>query len=229
MHTSKVVRAFLGMLAYIVTPLIQAQDGYLIVSSRHDGNLILTGKQENAYKNILFKDKNGVVHKLFDGRYTYEDEGSRALSPDRRFYMVTQNESGVAISGSGVAKDHQVSSCVFIDTNNGCVVKREVGEYCGGAWSGGHDWPRLNGDMRPINSSVPSATDLLRDYGNSIQKKKDIKSFIRYSVAFDNIISCDAINSANKDAYSKIADALEESGDTEDAGKIKKALQMLEK
>jgi hypothetical protein len=203
----------------------EGQNGNVIVSSGPSGDLILSGKHGNAYKDIVFKDRSGVIHKLFQGRYTYEDEGSKALSPDKKFYMVTQNESGVATSGSGASEEHEVSSCAFIDTRNGCVVKKETGEYCGGTWSGDHGWPRLDGEIRPIDSSVPSASKLLSAYKNSIQTQKEFKSFIKYGVTVDNIMSCDPVKSNNKDSYKEIANALDRVGDVKDADGIKRAMQ----
>jgi hypothetical protein len=222
-------KAFVALL--FATSLAMANDpnGDLTVSSSTSGSLILVGKQGSAYKDIVFKDGGGRVHELFDGQYTYRDEGSRALSPDKKFYMVTQNESGVATSGSDSGKEHEVSSCAFIDTSSGCVVKKEVGEYCGGAWSGDHDWLRLDGESKPINSSLPSAAKLLSSYNNSIQDKKDIRSFVKYGSTVSNVMSCDAVTSANKDAYSDIVSALEKTGDTKGADQIKKALKTLGK
>lgn len=207
----------------------QYEIGNSIVSSNSSGSLILVGKKGNSYKDIIFKDKKGAIHEIFDDQYTYEDNGSKGLSPDKNFYVVTQNESGTAVSDSGGSQGYEVSSCAFIDTSNGCVVKKETGEYCGGTWSGDHGWPRLDGQVRPINSSLPSAAKLVGDYNNSIQSKKDIKSFVKYGATVGNVMSCDPVSQGNEDMYKEIANALDGSGHKKEAGEVNKVLQTLGK
>lgn len=209
-----------------------AKDGpnILKLASNDKGALILSGYQNDGYyKNIFFVDNKNINHRIFSGDFTYQKISDESLSPDKQYYVLSQIESGIAKSDAGDVSEHEVANCAFIDLSNGCAVRKENGEFCGGEWTDGHNWTKPTGGSISIGNSRPTVAALLNNYHHSIFNKKTIISNIKYEVTVDNLMACDPVALKNVDGYHLLINALLKDGDKINAHLVRQAVDEADK
>lgn len=157
------------------------------------GDRISSGR----FLSVSFLKGNQTIRELHsepDDSGAFEAEEPPRMSPDGRFVYITQIESAIMETPQG-AKKHEVAYCNLVKMNNGCIVARETGEFCGGHFTQNGKWDN------PIypNFDMAAAAPKASDYASRNRRPTDSPEG-----TLDNLLACDPINSGNADAYRSI-------------------------
>lgn len=120
-----------------------------------------------------------------------------ATSPDGRYVLVTDVESGEVGMPDGRGSLHERRYCGFIDTRSGCLLARQTGQFCGGQFNDAGAWasPALP-DLHP-SEVRPTAED---------DASGRLSSSDAPDGSLDNLLRCDPPGPGNRNHYGKLID-----------------------
>lgn len=124
----------------------------------------------------------------------FEPDDPPRLSPDNHFVFLSQIESGELETPNGPVT-REVAYCNLVDVYSGCIVARETGQFCGGAFTRDGKWKNpLYPDVNLANK-----TPRANDYAKGKLRPADSPN-----ASFDNLLACDPPSDDNADAYRTI-------------------------
>lgn len=120
------------------------------------------GEQSGRYRNLSVMKQGNLVRRIALSKRSYslfEYDPDPATSPDGRYVLVTDVESGEVGLTDGRGSMHERQYCGFIDTRSGCLLARQTGQFCGGQFNDAGAWvsPALP-DLHP-SEVHPTAED----------------------------------------------------------------------
>ncbi|MBR7978369.1 hypothetical protein [Burkholderia cenocepacia] len=179
----------------------------------------------DAYQGLHFKRPDGTTFTPLDEGLRFYEPDTNSLSPDKQYSVVNFSTEGDLAGPSGVSA-HSEYLCAFVRMKDGCVVHVAQDAVCGGEWRPPHRW---SVNIEPIFDNPPNATDIYAAYSSKHKtgyqiSQPPILAYLAEGTAFDNLLVCDPPSVDNRSAYSGMLVQLQRDGDTESAGKLKKAL-----
>lgn len=128
----------------------------------------------------------------------FEYDRDPATSPDGRYVLVSDVESGEVGMPDGRGSLHERQYCGFIDTRSGCLFARQTGQFCGGHCNDAGAWvsPALS-DLT-LSEGRPTA----EGYASGRLGPSDAPGG-----SLDNLLRCDPPGPGNRDHYRKLIDA----------------------
>lgn len=167
------------------------------------GNVTLRydGEQSGRYRNLSVMKQGKLVRRIALGERSYslfEYDPDPATSPDGRYVLVTDVESGEVGLPDGRGSMHERPYCGFIDTRSGCQLARQTGQFCGGQFNDAGAW---------VSPALPDLTladgrPTAEDYASGRLSPSDAPDG-----SFDNLLRCDPPGPGNRDHYRKLIDA----------------------
>ncbi|QGL98986.1 MULTISPECIES: hypothetical protein [Stenotrophomonas] len=134
------------------------------VNARSNITLRYDGEENGRYRNLSVMKQGELVRRiaLSKGSYSlFEYDPDPATSPDGRYVLVTDVESGEVGLTDGRGSLHERQYCGFIDTRSGCLLARQTGQFCGGQFNDDGAWvspalPDLHlSEVRPTAEDLP--------------------------------------------------------------------------
>ena len=108
------------------------------VHARSNITLRYDGEDKGRYRNLSVMKQGELVRRMALGKRSYslfEYDPDPATSPDGRYVLVTDVESGEVGLTDGRRSLHERPYCGFIDTRSGCLFARQTGQFCGGQFN----------------------------------------------------------------------------------------------
>jgi len=176
-------------------------DGGKLVNAGGNITLRYDGEQNGRYRNVSVMKQGKLVHRMALRERSYslfEYESDPATSPDGRYVLVSDVESGEVGMPDGRGSLHERQYCGFIDTRSGCLLARQTGQFCGGHFNDAGVWvsPALS-DLT-LSEGRPTA----EDYASGRLSPSDAPDG-----SLDNLLRCDPPGPGNRDDYRKLIDA----------------------
>ncbi|MGF6092796.1 hypothetical protein [Pseudomonas sp. 18173] len=123
---------------------------------------------------------------------TFERIDPPVLSAGGNFVFLSQIESGEVEVLSGSTVNHEVAYCELVEVRSGCIIARETGEFCGGAFTKDGKWENVLYPEFNLISEAPKA-------------KKYVDGTLKFSESpvssFENLLACDPPGFNNKNYY----------------------------
>lgn len=167
------------------------------------GNITLRydGEQSGRYRNVSVMKQSKLVRRMALSERSYslfEYDPDPATSPDGRYVLVTDVESGEVGLSDGRDSLHERQYCGFIDTRSGCVLARQTGQFCGGQFNDAGAWVSPALPDLTLSDGRPTA----EDYASGRLSPSDAPDG-----SLDNLLRCDPLGPSNRDHYRKLIDA----------------------
>lgn len=106
------------------------------------GYVIYKGKVGDEWRAVEIRLLDGdIIHpfSVSPNASIYFDGGRESnLSKNGLYVVVNKIERGVVYMGDS-SEEVEKYYCSFVEIKSGCVLKEEVGEFCGGYWSNKND------------------------------------------------------------------------------------------
>jgi len=171
------------------------------VHARSNITLRYDGEENGRYRNLSVMKQGKLVRRIALGKRSYslfEYDPDPATSPDGRYVLVTDVESGEVGLTDGRRSLHERPYCGFIDTRSGCLFARQTGQFCGGQFNDVGAWvsPALP-DLHPSE-----VHPIAEDYASGRLSPSDAPDG-----SLDNLLRCDPPGPGNRDHYGKLIDA----------------------
>lgn len=168
-----------------------------------DSNITLQydGEQNGRYQNVSVIRHGKRVRRLALSERSnalFEHDAHPATSPDGRYVLITDVESGDVTSSDGDRRMHEVAYCGFINTHSGCMVARQTGQFCGGSFNDAGQW--VFPGLLPITLAEEGAT--AEDYASGRRSPSDAPDG-----SLDNLLRCDPPGPRNRDHYRRLIEA----------------------
>ncbi|MCU1134723.1 hypothetical protein [Stenotrophomonas maltophilia] len=159
------------------------------------------GEENGRYRNLSVMKQGELVRCIALSKRSYslfEYDPDPTTSPDGRYVLVTDVESGEVGLTDGRGSLHERQYCGFIDTRSGCLLARQTGQFCGGQFNDAGAWvsPALP-DLHP-SEVRPTA----EDYASARLSPSDAPDG-----SLDNLLRCDPPGPGNRDHYGKLIEA----------------------
>lgn len=153
------------------------------------------GEVGGRYKTISIVRNDKVLRRLrgrADGDGVFEFDAHPAYSPDGRYVLINQVESGVVTASDGARYIHEVAYCELVDVTNGCIVARDTGQFCAGEFNKVGGWetsiyPNIN-----LDETTPAA----KKYVSGHLMPADSPE-----ASFENLLVCDPVGINNAVDY----------------------------
>jgi len=159
------------------------------------------GEESGRYRNLSVMKQGKLVRRMALGKRSYslfEYDPDPTTSPDGRYVLVTDLESGEVGLTDGRGSLHERQYCGFIDTQSGCLFARQTGQFCGGQFNDAGAW---------VSSALP---ELILADGRPTAEDY-VSGRLSPSAApdgsLDNLLRCDPPGPGNRDHYRKLIDA----------------------
>ncbi|QEO27212.1 hypothetical protein [Xanthomonas translucens] len=189
------------------------------------GTLVYSNKKSETYDSIVYEKKQGGRVKPFEDSLIFTPE-AQDLSPDRSYAVVNFSEHG-NLEGGGKVIEQSKYMCAFIRMSDGCVVRVEEGEICGGTWENPSKWttPGKNGKV-DLESSTPKAVKIYSAYASGHKDGSQVSvprilAYLPEGTTIDNLLACDPPTDSNAQTYSNFFMLLKRDGDIENAEKVR--------
>ncbi|WP_146257473.1 hypothetical protein [Stenotrophomonas maltophilia] len=171
------------------------------VHARSNITLRYDGEENGRYRNLSVMKQGKLVRRIALGKRSYslfEYDPDPATSPDGRYVLVTDVESGEVGMPDGRRSLYERQYCGFIDTRSGCLLARQTGQFCGGQFNDAGAWasPALP-DLHP-SEVRPTA----EDYASARLSPSDAPDG-----SLENLLRCDPPGPVNRDYYRTLIDA----------------------
>jgi hypothetical protein len=141
----------------------------------------------------ILKDGKEVrsLHAELESGGAFEREILPRLSPHGTYIYIVQVESADLETPHGPVMS-QTAYCSLVSVSNGCVLIRETGEFCGGAFTLNEQWasslyPELN---------LAGAAPRVGAFASG-----ELKPDNSHENSFENLIACDPPSTKNADGY----------------------------
>ncbi len=171
------------------------------VHARSNITLRYDGEDKGRYRNLSVMKQGELVRRMALGKRSYslfEYDPDPATSPDGRYVLVTDVESGEVGLTDGRRSLHERPYCGFIDTRSGCLFARQTGQFCGGQFNDVGAWVSPALPNLTISEELPTA----EDYASGRLSPSDAPDG-----SIDNLLRCDPPGPCNRDHYRKLIDA----------------------
>ncbi|MBK0011034.1 hypothetical protein IAE56_01490 [Stenotrophomonas sp. S41] len=120
----------LAVLATLASTEDAKADGGKSVNAGGNITLRYDGEQNSRYRNVSVMMQGKLVHRMALSEHSYslfEYDSNPATSPDGRYVLVSDVESGEVGMPDGRGSLHERQYCGFIDTRSGCLFARQTG------------------------------------------------------------------------------------------------------
>lgn len=191
----------LAVLATVASTEDAKADGGKSVNAGGNITLRYDGEQNGRYRNVSVMNQGKLVHRMALSERSYslfEYDSNPATSPDGRYVLVSDVESGEVGMPDGRVSLHERQYCGFIDTQSGCLFARQTGQFCGGQFNDAGDWVSPALPDLILSEGRPTA----EDYASGRLSPSDAPDG-----SLDNLLRCDLPGSGNRDHYRKLIDA----------------------
>lgn len=176
-------------------------DGGKSVTAGSNISLRYDGEQNGRYRNVSVMKQGKLVRRMALGERSYslfEHAPDPATSPDGRYVLVSDVESGEVGMPDGRGSLHERPYCGFIDTRSGCLFARQTGQFCGGQFNDAGAWVSPALPNLTISEELPTA----EDYASGRLSPSEAPDG-----SIDNLLRCDPPSPSNRDHYRKLIDA----------------------
>lgn len=191
----------LAVLATLASTENAKADGGKSVTAGSNISLRYDGEQNGRYRNVSVMKQGKLVRRMALGERSYslfEHDPDPATSPDGRYVLVSDVESGEVGMPDGRGSLHERQYCGFIDTRSGCLFARQTGQFCGGQFNDAGAWVSPALPNLTISEELPTA----EDYAEGRLSSSDAPDG-----SIDNLLRCDPPGPSNRDHYRKLIDA----------------------
>lgn len=197
------------------------------------GSLVYSGGSDGNYLSLVYKAESGSILRVFDEGLSFSFDSRydvNNLSPDKTYSVVHFSESGDLGSDAGTHGVDTKYLCAFVRMSNGCVVSVEVGEQCGGEWSGASQWRSSNSSTNDyLLKNTLTVDKIYKDYASGRKDLIQVSSprvlaYFAEGTAFDNLLACDPPRKGNKKSYDNLLKLLQHDGDTNNVAKLRAAM-----
>ncbi|WP_313142757.1 hypothetical protein [Stenotrophomonas sp.] len=159
------------------------------------------GEENGRYRNLSVIKQGKLVRRIALGKRSYslfEYDPDPATSPDGRYVLVTDVESGEVGLTGGRGSLHERQYCGLVDTRSGCLLARQTGQFCGGQFNAAGTW------LSPALSDLTLADErpTAEDYASGRLSPSDAPDG-----SLDNLLRCDPPGPSNRGQYRKLIDA----------------------
>lgn len=159
------------------------------------------GEQSGRYRNLSVMKQGKLVRRLemsARSHTLFEHNTQPMTSPDGRYVLFTELESGELGSPDGRRSEHERQYCGFIDMLSGCLLARQTGQFCGGQFDDAGAW---------VSPALPDLTladgrPTAEDYASGRLSPSDTPDG-----SLDNLLRCDPPGPGNREHYRKLIDA----------------------
>lgn len=176
-------------------------DGGKSVTAGSNISIRYDGEQNGRYRNVSVMKQGKLVRRMALGERSYslfEHDPDPATSPDGRYVLVSDVESGEVGMPDGRGSLHERQYCGFIDTRSGCLFARQTGQFCGGQFNDAGAWVSPALPDLTLSEARPTA----EDYASGRLSPSEAPDG-----SLDNLLRCDPPGPANKDHYRNLIDA----------------------
>jgi hypothetical protein len=159
------------------------------------------GEQNGRYRNVSVMKHGKLVRRMTLGERSYflfEYDPDPATSPDGRYVLVSDVESGEVGMPDGRGSLHERQYCGFIDTRSGCLLARQTGQFCGGQFNDAGAWI----SPAPPDLTLADGRPTAEDYASGRLSSSDAPDG-----SLDNLLRCDPPGPGNWHHYRKLIDA----------------------
>jgi len=175
----------LAVLATVASTEDAKADGGNPVNAGSNIKLRYDGEQNGRYRNVSVMKQGKLVHRMALSERSYslfEYDSNPATSPDGRYVLVSDVESGEVGMPDGRGSLHERQYCGFIDTQSGCLFARQAGQFCGGQFNDAGAW------VSPVLShlSLSDGRPTAEDYASGRLSPSDAPDG-----SLDNLLRCD--------------------------------------
>jgi len=191
----------LAVLAAVASTEDAKADGGKSVNAGSNIKLRYDGEQNGRYRNVSVMKQGKLVHRMALSERSYslfEYDSNPATSPDGRYVLISEVESGEVGTPDGRGSLHERQYCGFIDTQSGCLFARQTGQFCGGHFNDAGAWVSPALPDLILSEGRPTA----EDYASGRLSPSDAPDG-----SLDNLIRCDPPGPGNRDHYRKLIDA----------------------
>jgi hypothetical protein len=228
----KTVIATIAMATTFIVATCQAHSIH-VSGAEGTGNLIFANGTDGTYNSLYYETSKGGRLDIFDSGLTFEyvEGASRYLSPSRMYFFVSFSETGSIEDDVSAAVEHKEYLCAFVRMSDGCVVRVDSGEVCGGKWDIASQWIGLDGSgTEDLNTRQPTVIKVFGDYSSrikdaSVSSSPKIMKYLPEGTAFDNLLACDPVNSKNQKYYKNLLKLLWRDSNSIDAKKVIEAMK----
>lgn len=190
--------------AFLVLPVLLSTASYCLAdegtkekNSGRASTLKYSDPAGDRYLTLqIFRDGNIVraLHGEIERGGAFDYEESPLASSDGHFILINQIESAKLETPNGPIITNR-AYCSIVDVRSGCIVARDTGQFCGGAFTSDGEWktpvyPDLN-----LSATAPKAKAFV---------KGQLRPADSPETSFDNLLACDQPDSDNADAYHTI-------------------------
>jgi len=189
------------LLASLASPVAAKAGNERWTQAGSDITLRYDGEENGRYRNVSVMRHGKLVRRIELSERSYplfEHDADPATSPDGRYVLVTDVESGEVASPDGDRFMHEVPYCGFMNTRSGCMVARQTGQFCGGSFNDIGNW--ASPGLPPVTLTEEGAT--AEDYASGHRSPSDGPDG-----SLDNLLRCDPPGPRNRDHYRKLIDA----------------------
>jgi len=159
------------------------------------------GEQSGRYRNLSVMKQGKLVRRLemsARSHTLFEHNTQPMTSPDGRYVLFTELESGELGFPDGRRSEHERQYCGFIDMLSGCLLARQTGQFCGGQFDDAGAW---------VSPALPDLTladgrPTAEDYASGRLSPSDTPDG-----SLDNLLRCDPPGPGNREHYRKLIDA----------------------
>jgi hypothetical protein len=196
-------------------------------------NLIFSDGINGTYSSLFYQKSRKERLDIFDSGLTFQyvEQEDPYLSPNRMYFFVNFS-SDVATdddetAGGGVKE----FMCAFVRMSDGCVVRVDTGQICGGKWETTSRWVGLDGSsVGDLGINHVTAGKVYSDYSlhtknAPVSSLPRILKYLPEGTAFDNLLACDPVSHINRETYEELLKLLRRDGDSTNAKKVIKALK----
>lgn len=159
------------------------------------------GEQSGRYRNLSVMKQGRLVRRLemsARSHSLFEHDTHPMTSPDGRYVLITDVESGEVGLPDGRGSLHERQYCGIIDSQSGCLLARQTGQFCGGQFNDADAWVSPALPNLPPSEARPTA----EDYASGRLSPSDAPDG-----SLDNLLRCDPLGPSNRDHYRKLIDA----------------------
>lgn len=186
---------------------------------------------ERSWQRAIFHFPNGATFSLLPRIGKSDAAGAEIeppngsdISPSGQYVVIGRVESGMVSSGPGQTESVLSREyCSVIEIRTGCITADQTGEICGAGWQAGQpaQWGTDDQTNVMLRQDRPSANRVLR----FISAGQPPRSIVDVDSGADNVLRCDPLSPASRQAYQRIATALRAAGSQSEARLIEEGLR----
>ncbi|PTA70782.1 hypothetical protein C9412_16610 [Stenotrophomonas sp. Nf1] len=195
----------LSLIFTVLATLVSTEDAKTdsgeLVHAGSNITLRYDGEQSGRYRNLSVMKQGKLVRRLemsARSHTLFEHNTQPMTSPDGRYVLITELESGQLGFPDGRRSEHERQYCGFIDTFSGCLLARQTGQFCGGQFNDAGIWVSPAFPDLAVADGRPTA----EDYASGRLSPSDAPDS-----SLDNLLRCDPPGPVNMDYYRTLIDA----------------------